>query len=283
MKTRIRALVGFWQGLAGSGRSYNKSGTWSSNVNRQKTDNNDFVARDLFTRYNAAVSYVAPPPSYEECLHDVPPDYTTTDALANASLEHDGDLRATEQKLGWRPPQGEQWRFREGDVKVDFGDIENIRTHGKKKKKQASNNFWADSDNEKEKEGAAGGAGGDDNGEGGDAGGGRDAGGAGGDPPGGGAGGDDGDDFWNAAGGGKKNKKKKKSVRLISERAMRHANNMCRKNAWEEFEEEEKKLQEEEKKLAEEEAAANGDTAAAAGEADPVDGLCSEIDESCIG
>lgn len=58
---------------------------------------------------------------------------------------------------------------------------------------------------------------------------------------------------------------------------------ICRKNAWEEFEEEEKKREEEEKKAAEEEAAANGDTAAASGEADPIDGLSSRINALCIG
>lgn len=58
---------------------------------------------------------------------------------------------------------------------------------------------------------------------------------------------------------------------------------ICRKNAWEEFEEEEKKREEEEKKAAEEEAAANGDTAAASGEADPIDGSSSRINAPWIG
>jgi hypothetical protein len=155
---------------------------------------------DLFSR---------PPPSYEESLADVPPDYTGTDAAAVVNS-------LVDVKLGLDFPDAlptSRDSQRRSDAKLDFNQPHGIRYHAKKAKKAAKTaqkEKWADDDGEKKEEppaddGAGGDAGGGD--AGGDAGGGD----GGGDPP-GGDGGDDPDDIWGAAGGGKKKKKKKKNA-----------------------------------------------------------------------
>lgn len=151
------------------------------------------------------------PPSYEECVADVPPDYTATDALAVVQGLVDVKL-----DLGL-PEAGRRQSQRRTDIKVDLTEPKGIRYHAKKKKGAAAKkNAWADEEEKKEEappadDGAGGDAGGGDGA--GDAGGG-DAGGGdgGGDPPGDGGGGDDPDDPWGAVGGGKKKKKKKKNA-----------------------------------------------------------------------
>lgn len=151
------------------------------------------------------------PPSYDESLSDVPPDYTATDALAVVQGLVDVKLELGLPEAGLRQSQ------RRTDIKVDLTEPKGIRYHAKKKKGAAAKkNAWADEEEKKEEppaeEGAGGDAGGGDGA--GDAGGG-DAGGGdgGGDPPGGdGGGGDDPDDIWGAVGGGKKKKKKKKNA-----------------------------------------------------------------------
>lgn len=141
------------------------------------------------------LSLVAPP-SYEESLSDLPPDYTTTDHLATRGtlLSHD-----TPQPIFTCAKSGR------ADVKIDWTGTDNVRQHVSKKKakqaaKQAQQAKWAESDEEGNKDGTA--DGGDGNGDDG-----AGAGGAGGgsDPPGGGD--KDDDDWWNE---GKKDKKKKK-------------------------------------------------------------------------
>ena len=151
------------------------------------------------------------PPSYEECVADVPPDYTATDAFAVVQGLVDVKL-----DLGL-PEAGLRQSHRRTDIKVDLTEPKGIRYHAKKKKGAAAKkNAWADEEEKKEEappadDGAGGDAGGGDGA--GDAGGG-DAGGGdgGGDPPGDGGGGDDPDDPWGAVGGGKKKKKKKKNA-----------------------------------------------------------------------
>ena len=151
------------------------------------------------------------PPSYEECVADVPPDYTATDALAVVQGLVDVKL-----DLGL-PEAGRRQSQRRTDIKVDLTEPKGVRYHAKKKKGAAAKkNAWADEEEKKEEappadDGAGGDAGGGDGA--GDAGGG-DAGGGdgGGDPPGDGGGGDDPDDPWGAVGGGKKKKKKKKNA-----------------------------------------------------------------------
>ena len=150
------------------------------------------------------------PPSYEECVADVPPDYTATDALAVVQGLVDVKLDLGLPEAGLRQSQ------RRTDIKVDLTEPKGIRYHAKKKKAAAKKNNWADEDEKKEEAPPA------DDGAGGDAGGGDGAGDAGGDagggdgggdpPPGDGGGGDDPDDPWGAVGGGKKKKKKKKNA-----------------------------------------------------------------------
>lgn len=208
LRARIECLAGLWN-VYKSDKS-RKSGHVSigyagtvpgiENVEGVMYQNHAFQTLDLFS-----------PPSYEECLADVPPDYTATDALAIVQGLVDVKVDLGIPEIGLR-----EWQ-RRSDVKVDFTEPKGIRYHAKKKAKAAAKaaqkNKWDDEEEKKEEappadDGAGGGdAGGGDGG--GDAGGGD----GGGDPPGGdGDGGDDPEDIWGAAGGGKKKKKKKKNA-----------------------------------------------------------------------
>lgn len=226
LRSRIKALAGLWEAL-------------NRPIDTQCFQNGqEAAARDLRQPSTVAHPLAVPPPSYEDSLCDLPPDYTFTDAFATAQTIAD--------QSGLPKPSI-------GSEKLDLSALEGIRSYAKKKDKkaakQAATSKWAGDGDEEEKkeEGAEGGedgnAGGGDDGAG--------AGGDGGDPPGGGGGdggGDDGDD-WNA-GASKKGKKKKK------------------KNAWEEFEDEEVAA-----KKADEEAAAVVDVpvTAVAADAPPED------------
>ena len=189
--TRSRVVQGYRAGLGAPGMKHARQ-----DVN-QPTRAVQLL--DLFSR---------PPPSYEESLADVPPDYTGTDAAAVVNSLVDVKLRLDfpDAIATSRDSQ------RRSDAKLDFNEPYGIRYHAKKAKKAAKTAQqakWADDDGDKKDEppaddGAGGDAGGDG---GGDAGGGD----GGGEPP-GGDGGDDPDDIWGAAGGGKKKKKKKKNA-----------------------------------------------------------------------
>lgn len=214
LKARISALVGYWEGVKDRNaprRCFNGSESWQTS--RNPRNGNTF---DLFKEYGTAKPPAVPPPTYEESLQDLPPDYTTTEALAAFQLPQDvkdsvGEI-LTNLKL--YPSTGD------AHDKIDVSEIEGIRSYGGKKAKQAAKKAqqakWADSDNEEGNgEGADGGAGGDDNG-GGDDGAGAGAGGDGGDPPGGGDGGDGGDgDIWDTGSKKKDKKKKKKNAWLV--------------------------------------------------------------------
>ncbi|QIX02374.1 hypothetical protein AMS68_007891 [Peltaster fructicola] len=183
-----------------------------------------------------SVGLVAPP-SYEESLTDLPPDYTTTDYLATC-----GDVYSLAEE---KPtPLSAPKRTASTDSRIDFTGTDNIRQHANKKKakqaaKAAQQSKWNDSDDEGKKDDTA--EGGDGNGDGG-SGAGGDGGGS--DPPGGGdKGGKDEDDWWNDGGSSKKNKKNKK------------------KNAWEFLDEDEEKKEDEPPK----------DEEPPAAEADPID------------
>ena len=153
---------------------------------------------------------IFPPPTYEESLADLPPDYSATDdgAVVQTLLGSKLDLLPSARRSRKQPSGHGLF-----DVKIDWSEIEGVRMHAKKKKKAATN-WESDNEEEKKKKEEEANAGGGDGGAGGgdDAGGGTGGDGGGGDPPGGGDdGGDDGDD-WGAAGGGKKKKKKKKNA-----------------------------------------------------------------------
>jgi len=258
LKSRLTALANFWEKIQEPlGIKATRAGRLDGLTQRGRL-------RELFKPIAGPTpSHTPPPPSYEESLIDLPPDYTLTDALAVRAALHgkDGLIDTLHAVSMAAKTQG-------GSEKVDWTSTEGVRNYVSKKQKkaakQAQQSKSMDSDNE-EKKGDDGGGDGGDGAQGGDGGGDGGAG-AGGDPPGGGDGGDNEEDWFTNA-GGKKGKKKKK------------------KNAFEEMEEEEKKREEEEAKKAEEaaaaaaaaaadaDAAATADTGggAGAGEADPID------------
>lgn len=207
LKTRIRALVGFWENVT-EGRSSSKH-TYS-----QK---DHVIAKDLWRPFRSVAEQVGSLPNYEECLLDLPPDYSATDSLAYAQCMQDTEVAANRDQTRIQPNKGAQLFNRPYDVKVDFGSEAGYRSHAGKKAKKAAKaaakSKWADSDNEENKEDAPAG---DDGNNGGDGAGGDGAGDGGGDPPNGGGdgGGDDGDDWF--GGGGKKASKKKKKKAWVS-------------------------------------------------------------------
>ena len=193
MRSRIKALVGFWEELRDCNAPRRHFVQVSEGIGTRALSNDEIVGeRELFQPYRAPEPQIVPPPSYEESFADVPPEYTATDALAVAyfaslPLEGSGAERKQEQKS--------HAGLFERDTKVDLSAIEGIRNYANKKAKKAAKAAqqakWADSDNEDKPEGEGG-----ENGEGDGAGGGDAGGGAGGDPPGGGDGGDGGDDWF---------------------------------------------------------------------------------------
>ena len=204
LRTRIESLAGLWSVYKNEKSrtckrdriGYTRAVSDIKDMECVKSQSHAIHTLDLFS-----------PPSYEECLADVPPDYTATDALAVAQGLVDVKL-----DLGF-PEAGLCQSQRRSDLKVDLTEPYGIRYHAKKKKAAAKKNVWDEEEKKEEPpadEGAGGDAGGGD--AGGDAGGGDAGDGAGGDPPGGDGGGDDPDDIWGAAGGGKKKKKKKKNA-----------------------------------------------------------------------
>ncbi|MCJ1433992.1 hypothetical protein MMC27_003357 [Xylographa pallens] len=207
--------------------------------------------------------YGTPPPTYLEATLDEPPDYSSSETLAQARpLIQD----APQPILVARRTQPHEtldlfWSMT--PPKVDFGNDSTFTSHGKGKKakaaeKAANKAKWGGSD-EGDNNGDEGGTA-DANG--GDGGGGADGGDGGGDGNGdGAAGGDGGDDWggdWNG-GGGKKKKKGKKGKGAVDD-------------------EEEKRKQEEEeanRKAEEEDATAN-----AAGVLDWADDAIANVDDN---
>jgi hypothetical protein len=201
LRTRIRALVGYWEELRDcrvSRRPYSGNlPSWTAVLNAK-----DVTRRELFKPYGTVRPAAVLPPTYEESIQDLPPDYTETGAIATACVWRD----AKEVPLG----NGDQ-KFHP-DVKdvpseFDVSQVEGIRSYANKKAKKAAKVAqqakWADSDNEENNDEGGDGQDGDGGGDGGSG-----AGGDGGDAPGGGDNGDD-DEWWNG-GNSKKDKKKKK-------------------------------------------------------------------------
>lgn len=203
LRTRIRTLVGYWEELRDcnvSRRPYSGSlPSW-----KEALSSKDVTRQELFKPCGTVKPENVPPPTYEESIADLPPDYTDTAAVAtvcNKSDSKDGATCNGHEKLhpdSVDPP-----------ADFDVSEIDGIRSYANKKAKKAAKAAqqakWADSDNEENKdEGAEGGDGGSGGGDGG-SGAGGDGGDGGGDPPGGG----DDDEWWNT-GNSKKDKKKKK-------------------------------------------------------------------------
>lgn len=176
------------------------------------TANRNVAFTELWKPYRDAAQEVGALPSYEDCLLDLPPDYTTTGLLAQAHCVQTADV-ATNNAWPRTPfKTTAQPLLRASRIEVDFNAEDCYRTHAGKKAKKAAKaaaqSKWAGSDNEDNKQepsGGGDGGGGNGNDEGGGAGGAGD----GEDPSGGGNnGGDDGGDDW--SGNTKKSKKKKK-------------------------------------------------------------------------
>lgn len=148
-----------------------------------------------------SIDFEEAPPSYNDCLNDCPPDYTTSNALATLNVEPPAYAppSATSTSTSQKREEGPVLPSR---PKVDFEYRENLREHKKKKKgAAAAKNKW-DSDNEEEKK-PEGDSTGDQPGDAGDSGGADGAGGDGGE-----GGGNDDDDWDDGKKKGKKDKKK---------------------------------------------------------------------------
>jgi hypothetical protein len=207
LRSRIESLAGLWHDYKND-----KSRTWKRGRVGSTATVSDIKDVEC-VKYQSHAIYVLdlfPPPSYEESLADVPPDYTATDALAVVQGLVDVKL-----DLGL-PEAGLHHSQRRSDVKVDLTEPQGIRYHAKKKAKAAAktaqSNKWGDEEEKKEEPPADDGAGAGGDAGGGDGGGDAGGGDGGGDPPGGDGGGDDPEDIWGAAGGSKKKKKKKKNA-----------------------------------------------------------------------
>jgi hypothetical protein len=204
----------------------------------------------------ASEPYGQPPPSYDDTFADLPPDYTTTDALATVQTPEYTPFPSLNPSLCSNVPNCLRLSCDTSptsslylDEKLLYADIgfgfseDGVKSHAKKKKAPAKKavNSWDEDDNKKKEEEGAGGEGGGDNG--------------GGDPPadggaGGAGGGDDGnggnggvgggaDDWGDAWDTGKKKKKKGKKAQEEEEEAER-------KRKEEEEEAERKKKEDEE-------------------------------------
>lgn len=175
LRSRIRALVGFWERI--------------QNAERITLQRDEAVKpRELWQPHQREVGEPQSPPSYEDSLSDTPPDYTFTGAFAVS--------------YATAAFHGPAWPC-ESSEKLDLSTVEGIRSYANKKaKKAAKQQQQAKSagDDEGEKPAEDGGEGGGDQGAGGgDGGGDGDAGGGGdggGDPPGGDGNGDDNPDDW---------------------------------------------------------------------------------------
>lgn len=200
LQLRIRQLVGFWEGLRDCDaplRVFSEE---------PKLSEHDGIVRDLFRPYQCKRADNLPPPTYEESLLDLPPDYTSTDSLAVVSSLV--SVASVEKPAVMAEKPSSRLPCVPVEEKVDLSALEGIRSHAGKKAKQAAKKAqqakWMDSDNEGDKAADGDAGNGDGGGSGGDAGGA----GAGGDPP--GDGGNDDDDWWNTGASKKKDKKKKK-------------------------------------------------------------------------
>lgn len=183
------------------------------------------------TRLPEPPSYDQPPPSYDDVIHDLPPEYSALPPLAQRKSTTISLTPQTHQKS--HKPSSSFLKDRMLDVRIDFENPTGVREHKKKKPAGGKKAAPPPSPSPPPPPPPAGGADGGDGNSNGDAGAGGDSGGAG-----GGDGGDGGDDWnaWNVS--GKKDKKKK----LEEEEEERKAK-----------EEEERKAKEEEERQAKEE------------------------------
>lgn len=208
LKSRIKALVGVWGELRdGNAPRCQSTGIRQFSELSTTFDPRDDVVREIFKPYGSAQPIAVPPPTYDESLQDLPPDYTTTDAFAAVQFAKNVSLAGKDDIFNAHKPRSGNADFPEFYAAVDLSKIEGIRSYAGKKAKQAAKKAqqakWADSDNEDMQSGGA--DGGDDGENNGGGTGGSGTGGDGGEPP-DGNGGDDGDDWFTNWGGSKKDK-----------------------------------------------------------------------------
>lgn len=168
----------------------------------------EFRSPGILPSYTPPTHLPPPPPSYEDALADIPPEYyDTLPAIAERpSAKCDSSAPATPATKSRSEKSHLVWKDALVDFDVDFGQPVGVREHKKKKpaaKKATPISAPADTG------GGSDNAGGDaPSGDGGgDGGGGGDAGGDGGGDDGGGGGGDDDWNAWGTAGSKKKTKK----------------------------------------------------------------------------
>jgi hypothetical protein len=161
-------------------------------------------------------SYGTPPPTYDDALNDLPPEYSIHPTTAEARvILRDGTPSNLLPKNGAETPYTRDKPS--PSIIIDFESAAGIRQRVSKKQKKAAKKVaqekWGgdDEDEDKTQDGNQDGTGGDGGGDGGNAGG--DGGG-----DGGGGGGGDGWDDWATGGSKKKNKKKKKEEEEDEER-----------------------------------------------------------------
>ncbi|KAF2120559.1 hypothetical protein BDV96DRAFT_269586 [Lophiotrema nucula] len=186
---------------------------------------------------SSSPNYATPPPSYDDTLADLPPDYTTTDALAAAQTPEYTPFPSLNPSLCSSAPNclrlscdtspTSSFYFDEkslyADIDLSFSE-EGIKAHAKKKKGAAAKknaSSWDDDEDKKKEEEAAGGSGGGDNGGGDPPADGGDGGAGGGDGGDGGGGDENKDDEWNDWDTGKKKKKKGRKAQQEEEEAER--------------------------------------------------------------
>ena len=205
LKSRIRALVGFWEDVKYcSTPSIPFSSDWQDSEWSAAFGPRDCVTREIFKPYGTTQPIDVPPPTYEESIQDLPPDYITNETFAAAQLPNYATVASKDGVCHRQKPDSCENYFPEVYVTVDWSEVEGIRSFANKKAKQAAKKAqqakWADSDNE---DNQSGGADGDEDGN--DNGGGDGGSGAGGDAP-DGNGGDEPDDWMNGWGSNKKDK-----------------------------------------------------------------------------
>lgn len=191
LQSRIRTLVGFWEGWTAERGSRR----------RAPASKEKLALLELWKPSRDAAREVGALPTYEECLLDLPPDYSTTGLLAQAQCMQSADVATNTVQTQTQATTTSPLSAESPNIELDFRTDEGFRQFAGKKAKKAAKlaaqSKWAGSDNEDNKdESSAPGGNGQDEGAGAGAGGG--AGGAG-----------DGEDNHGGSDDGKKGKGKK--------------------------------------------------------------------------
>ena len=155
LRLGMKRLMRYWEALKDCNASRDAL------TLKERPNGSDKVARELFRPYGSRGIYLLPPPpTYEESLCDLPPDYTATNALAAVdSLAIAADVATNWVIYGEKPSCGKDGFA--NDVKIDLQVVEGIREHAGKKAKQAAKKAQQAKWNESGEEDNAAGDGGD--------------------------------------------------------------------------------------------------------------------------